>query len=212
MGDTAPSESSESQKDNSKGATEQEEKSSEPEKAVRPDPVPDKCVTMKEAEEVAKQVLATISEKVTDLKVEKTEPALKSNDDSQNPKASETEKDAKPDTAPVKSVESHKDASNEDIKKEGKEEADQTPEKAADQDAAKADDSPKQCVESPEVKSSKPEKDVKQDTAPEISVECQKEKSKGNDEKDKQEPAAVQEKVAEKKDEKTDTNSKKSDD
>merc|ERR1711974_42803 len=85
MGDTAPSESSESQKDNSKGATEQEEKSSEPEKAVQPDPVPDKCVTMKEAEEVAKQVLATISEKVTDLKVEKTEPALKSSDDSQNP-------------------------------------------------------------------------------------------------------------------------------
>merc|ERR1712108_87258 len=113
--------------------------------------------TMKEAEEVAKQVLATISEKVTDLKVEKTEPALKSSDDSQNPKASETEKDAKPDTAPVKSVESHKDTSKEDIKKEGKEEADQTPEKAADQDAAKADDSPKQCVESPEVKSSKPE-------------------------------------------------------
>merc|ERR1711974_454887 len=59
-------------------------------------------------------------------------------------------------------------------------------------------------------KTSENEKDVKLDTAPAQSAESQKEKSKEETEKDKQEPAAVPEKVAEEKEEKADTPPKKS--
>merc|ERR1711974_249091 len=84
------------------GEDSQTEKPSEPEKDVKSKCLPDQSLSKKETEEVCKQEHATISEKATDLKEEKSESApQKSSEDSQKAAVSAAEKDVKLDTAPV---------------------------------------------------------------------------------------------------------------
>merc|ERR1712029_366605 len=196
------------------GKTSGEEISSEHQKDVKPETVPDKSVAEKEVEELGKQEPATISEKVTELKEEKTEAApQKSGDDSKELNASKDEMGIKQDTAQAKSAESQRDESKKDTQEDKQEPAAKIEKVSVEKDL-KIDAATKKSGDdkTQKEKLSDPEKDVIQDIAPEKSVESQKDGSKPITEKDKPaQPAAVLEKAAEKKDFKTDVATKTSD-
>merc|ERR1711974_199924 len=102
----------------------------------------DKSVSKKETEDVGTQEHATLSEKIPDIKEEKSDSApQKSSEDIQKAAASAAEKDVKLDTAPVPAG-SHEDKSKEVTQKD-KQEPVAVPEKVAEKKEEKSDIPPK---------------------------------------------------------------------